>query len=184
MQGSVIGFDPASNRGAIGGQDGNRYEFVRGEWRARAEPVAGMAVDFAADGARASAIFAVAGTREPFSWGKFLLSWEGRISRFEYWVKFTVPYVVVSLVLGFIDGFSGTMHAETGAGLLSGIFTIVGLWPSFMVGIKRCHDRDRSGWFLLLILLPVIGWIWLLIDLGFLRGTVGDNRFGPDPVTA
>ena len=186
MQGTVIGFDPASGRGAIAGHDGNRYEFVRNEWRANTAPVAGMAVDFSTSGAQATGVFAVSAQQQQgaFDWRNFLLSWEGRITRFDYWVRFTVPYVVISTILSFVDGFTGNLNLDTGMGLLSGVFTIVAIWPSFMVGIKRCHDRDRSGWFLLLILLPVIGWIWLLIDLGFLRGTVGPNRFGPDPLAA
>lgn len=183
MQGTVIGFDPATGRGAISGHDGNRYEFVRGEWRDNTAPVAGMAVDFSIDGVRATAVSPVAAARGAFDWKQFLLTWEGRIGRYEYWVMFVVPYVIASLVLSFIDVFLGTYHEDSGAGLLSGVFTIVAIWPSLMVGIKRCHDRNRSGWFLLLSFLPVIGWIWLLIELGFLRGTVGPNRFGPDPVT-
>ena len=53
-----------------------------------------------------------------------------------------------------------------------------------MLGIKRCHDRDRSGRFLLIGLIPIVGAIWLLVDLGFLRGTAGPNGFGPDPLAA
>jgi uncharacterized membrane protein YhaH (DUF805 family) len=47
--------------------------------------------------------------------------------------------------------------------------------------IKRSHDRDRSGWFILLFLVPLLN-LWPLIELLFLRGTIGSNRFGPDPV--
>jgi uncharacterized membrane protein YhaH (DUF805 family) len=55
------------------------------------------------------------------------------------------------------------------------------VWISIVGGAKRCHDRDRSGWFQLIILIPVLGALWLLVELGFLRGTIGANRFGPDP---
>jgi uncharacterized membrane protein YhaH (DUF805 family) len=48
--------------------------------------------------------------------------------------------------------------------------------------VKRLHDRDRSGWFYLIFFVPVIGTLWLLVELGFLRGTQGENRFGPDPL--
>jgi len=50
------------------------------------------------------------------------------------------------------------------------------------VHIKRCHDRDQSGWWVLLLLIPVIGFIWAIINLGILEGTRGPNRFGPDPL--
>ena len=56
------------------------------------------------------------------------------------------------------------------------------LIPSIIVYIKRFHDRDKSGWWVLIGLIPIIGAIWLLIELGFLKGTDGPNRFGP-PVT-
>jgi uncharacterized membrane protein YhaH (DUF805 family) len=51
-----------------------------------------------------------------------------------------------------------------------------------MVYIKRFHDRDKTGWWVLIGLIPLIGPLWLLIELGFLKGTDGANRFGP-PVT-
>jgi uncharacterized membrane protein YhaH (DUF805 family) len=50
------------------------------------------------------------------------------------------------------------------------------------VGAKRCHDRNRSGWFQLISLVPIVGALWLLFDLGILRGTDGPNRFGPAPL--
>jgi uncharacterized membrane protein YhaH (DUF805 family) len=67
-------------------------------------------------------------------------------------------------------------------GAISGLVSLVLLVPSLAGGVKRAHDRDRSGWFLLLWLLPIIGWIWLFVVLGFLRGTDGPNRFGRDPL--
>ncbi|MBY0511618.1 MAG: DUF805 domain-containing protein [Rhodospirillaceae bacterium] len=54
-------------------------------------------------------------------------------------------------------------------------------WSSPAVGARRLHDSDRSGWWQLLILVPFIGWIIVLIWF-VLRGTLGGNRFGPDPL--
>jgi len=48
--------------------------------------------------------------------------------------------------------------------------------------VKRYHDRDKSGWWVLIIFLPVIGALWYLIECGFLRGTDGNNAYGPDPL--
>ena len=56
------------------------------------------------------------------------------------------------------------------------------IWISFAVMVKRCHDRDKTGWFIFIMLVPLIGPIWLLVELGFLRGTTGPNRYGPDPL--
>jgi len=56
------------------------------------------------------------------------------------------------------------------------------LWVSFATFLKRLHDRNRSAWWLLLLCVPIIGWLWLATEVGFLVGTRGHNRFGPSPV--
>jgi len=55
---------------------------------------------------------------------------------------------------------------------------------SFAIGCKRCHDRGRSGWFQLIVLIPLVGQIWLFIELGLLKGDEGENIYGPDPLAA
>jgi uncharacterized membrane protein YhaH (DUF805 family) len=55
------------------------------------------------------------------------------------------------------------------------------LWPALAVSIKRWHDRDHSGWWVLIALVPVVGWAWMLVANGFLAGTDGPNRYGPPP---
>ena len=82
----------------------------------------------------------------------------------------------------FVDAATGRYNPETGLGLFSGIFALLALIPSVIVYIKRFHDRDKSGWWVLIGLIPIIGPIWLLVECGFLKGTPGPNRFGP-PVT-
>lgn len=115
------------------------------------------------------------------------LSFEGRIGRSDYWLKVALPIFILSILLSFVDAMAGTVIVlgpwPGGViGKTSLAFFVFSLWPSFATGAKRCHDRDRSGWFQLLLLFPVIGWIWLLVSIGFLKGTNGPNRFGPDPV--
>ncbi|MCP5399605.1 MAG: DUF805 domain-containing protein [Sphingobium sp.] len=66
-------------------------------------------------------------------------------------------------------------------GRLVGLFALATLIPSIAVAVRRLHDTDRSGWWMLLAFIPLIGTLWLLI-LMVLRGTRGPNRFGPDPV--
>lgn len=56
-------------------------------------------------------------------------------------------------------------------------------WPFAALSAKRWHDRDRSAWWLLVALVPVLGMLWLLVDNGFVRGTRGPNRFGPEPAS-
>ena len=53
---------------------------------------------------------------------------------------------------------------------------------TIIVGIKRWHDRDKSGWWSLIAFIPLIGFLWVLIECGFLAGTSGSNRFGEDPL--
>jgi uncharacterized membrane protein YhaH (DUF805 family) len=64
------------------------------------------------------------------------------------------------------------------------LFGILVTWISIAVGIKRFHDRNKSGVWILIIFVPVIGGLWYLIECGFLRGTVGPNDYGPDPLSA
>ena len=114
---------------------------------------------------------------------QFYLSAQGRVNRKQWWLYLILPVFVVSLILSVVDGAIGTIDTESGLGLLSGIWTLIILIPSILVHIKRFHDRDKSGWWVLIGLIPIIGGLWLLIELGFLQGTEGPNRFGP-PVTA
>jgi uncharacterized membrane protein YhaH (DUF805 family) len=116
------------------------------------------------------------------SLGKFLFSFQGRISRYQLWVQFILPYFILEVVVLVIDLLTGMYNVRTGVGLFSTIFSLLMIWPYLAIQVKRCHDRDRSGWFLLISLIPIIGAIWLFVELGCLRGSVGDNRFGPDPV--
>jgi len=113
---------------------------------------------------------------------KFYLSADGRVNRKQWWLYLVVPAVIVSIILSMLDGAMGTFDPESGLGLLSGLWTLIILIPSIFVNIKRFHDRDKSGWWVLIGLIPIIGSLWLLIELGFLKGTEGPNRFGP-PVT-
>jgi uncharacterized membrane protein YhaH (DUF805 family) len=119
----------------------------------------------------------------PPSLVEFLFSFQGRISRYQYWVQYFVPYILIFVVLTAADVATGSYDAKTGIGLFSAIFSLVALWPNLAIGVKRCHDRDRSGWFLLVGLIPIIGAIWLFVELGCLRGSIGGNHFGPDPVS-
>jgi len=117
-----------------------------------------------------------------FDFKKFYLSADGRVNRQQWWLRLIVPVLVIELVLSFVDVAIGTYDARTGGGVLSGLFALAVLIPSILVYIKRFHDRDKSGWWVLIGLVPLIGQLWLLIELGFLAGTPGPNRFGP-PVT-
>jgi uncharacterized membrane protein YhaH (DUF805 family) len=106
----------------------------------------------------------------------------GRSRRKEYWY-FVLFSSIITLVLFVIDGAIGTFDPSLGIGLLSGIFSLAILIPSIAVSIRRLHDIDRTGWWILLSFIPFIGTIVLLV-FAVLDGTPGSNRFGPNPKTA
>jgi uncharacterized membrane protein YhaH (DUF805 family) len=187
MRGSVIGFDVVTATGAINGLDGNRYEFARTDWRAATEPAAGDEVDFSIEGQTAKAIFLIAPasvTTEPFRWKEFLLWSSGRISRSQYWLRWMLPYFVVYVICWVLDvGLGTTAYSRyhDQPGILCGILSLLAIWPSVVTALKRIHDHGRSGWFYLVLLIPVVQ-LWPAIEIMFLRGTKGPNRFGPDPL--
>ena len=103
----------------------------------------------------------------------------GRSRRMEYWY-FVLFNIIVSIVLGAIDGLLGTRGSYAGAGLLSGIYGLAILIPSLAVTVRRLHDIDRSGWWIFINLIPLIGAIVLLV-FALSEGTPGNNRYGPSP---
>ena len=104
---------------------------------------------------------------------------DGRARRKEYWF-FVLFYIIIAAVLGFIDGMTGTISVQYGVGLLSGIFVLAMIVPSITVAIRRLHDTDRTGWWILIAFIPLIGGIWLLVLMVF-DSTPGDNKYGPNP---
>ena len=106
-------------------------------------------------------------------------TFEGRARRKEYWF-FVLFNVLAIIVLEILDVVLGTFSKETGFGLLSGLYAIAVLLPSLAVIVRRLHDTDRSGWWILINFIPVIGAFVLLI-FTLLDGTPGSNRFGPSP---
>jgi uncharacterized membrane protein YhaH (DUF805 family) len=148
-------------------------------------------------------------------WTTLLFSFNGRINRAKYWLAVLIYLVVwtafIALCLMWLGGSSiDNLFSVAGAVLLiwliGFILLIVGIWSGLAVGVKRLHDRDKSGWWILLFWLgPSIlgGWqtatpdlgggfifslaataiaIWAFVELGCLRGTPGPNQYGPDPL--
>lgn len=103
---------------------------------------------------------------------------DGRARRKEYWF-FVLFNIIIVIVLAIIDGMTGTLDEESGWGVLSGIYSLAVLIPSITVAIRRLHDTDRSGWWILISIIPLIGTIWFLA-LMVLDGTAGQNQYGPD----
>ena len=106
----------------------------------------------------------------------------GRARRKEYWF-YVLWYLIISIGLAIVDNIIGTYSAKAGIGLLGGIYALALLIPGISVTVRRLHDTGRTGWWLLIILIPLIGAIVLLVFM-FLDSQPGDNEYGPSPKAA
>ena len=114
-----------------------------------------------------------------------LLSFQGRINRKKWWFLHLLRNLVCLALVIFISGVWGVF-----GDILAAAFIVLFSMPIFLLywcspwalNAKRWHDRDKSTAFIFVEFIPFIGWIWMFIELGCLRGTDGPNRFGPDPL--
>jgi len=100
----------------------------------------------------------------------------GRAHRTEYWM-FVLINLIISFVLYLVEAFAG------GPGVLGGLYSLAVLIPSLAVAARRLHDTNRSGWWLLIGLIPVIGAIVLLVFM-VQDSQPGENQYGPNPKAA
>ena len=114
---------------------------------------------------------------DPMSTAQILFGFRGRVPRKVFWLYGVLGPLLVSAMAEMLLGIA-RVRLQTAEMLVN----LLLLWPGVAVSVKRWHDRDKSGWWVLINLLPVIGWVWALVDNGFLRGTPGPNRFGADPL--
>ncbi|MEE1062217.1 MAG: DUF805 domain-containing protein [Paludibacteraceae bacterium] len=108
-------------------------------------------------------------------------NFSGRARRSEYWM-YLLAYWVISVVLGFILGVVGGIFGLDQQ-LISVPIYVLGialLLPSLAVAVRRLHDTDKSGWYLLVTLIPLIGGILFLV-WAVSEGTAGPNKYGEDP---
>lgn len=99
---------------------------------------------------------------------------DGRARRREFWM-FTLFNIIVSAVINIL----ATQVSQI-FGILGLVYMLAVLVPSIAVGIRRMHDIGKSGWWLLIALVPVIGGIWFLV-LAVTKGQSGSNAYGADP---
>ncbi len=97
----------------------------------------------------------------------------GRARRTEYWMFALINFIIVAV----LDVIGIVIKAGT---LLGGVYGLLVLIPSLAVGIRRLHDTGRSGWWLLIGLIPLIGTIILIVFMAT-EGQPGDNEYGPNP---
>jgi len=111
------------------------------------------------------------------NWKWFLFSFEGRINRKPFWLFNLVVFALFVMMKLVVDG-----EINFKENTVSRVFTLLILWPALATQAKRWHDRNKSGWWLLINIVPLIGAIWTLFEIGLLEGTQGENRFGKDPI--
>jgi len=106
---------------------------------------------------------------------------DGRNGRGRYWIIAALEIAAVVFYLVAVVA----VDPENAVKNLLGGTSIIGLaafsWISLVNRIRRYHDLNKSGWWLFFAFLPIIGPIWQFIELGFIRGTDGDNHYGPTP---
>lgn len=101
----------------------------------------------------------------------------GRMNRKRYWVNyFVLPVLVMLAIFGL-----GLLTQSKAIGWLLILSSFVLGVASICAGIKRLHDRGRSGWFYLVLYVPIVQF-WPLVEILFLQGTEGTNRFGTNPL--
>jgi uncharacterized membrane protein YhaH (DUF805 family) len=103
----------------------------------------------------------------------------GRSNRSEYWfyVLFNTIFLIVAMLL---DSMLGLTFGAMSYGIFYCLYALATFVPGLSVLVRRLHDVNKSGWFILIALIPIIGWIWILVLL-CTKGTEGENKYGPDP---
>ena len=104
---------------------------------------------------------------------------EGRAQRKEYWF-YILFFILFAIVVSLAENALGLADPETGSGPLSLVYSLALLVPSIAVAVRRLHDTGRSGWWILIGLIPVAGAIVLIVFYVF-DSEPGDNQYGPNP---
>ena len=122
---------------------------------------------------------------------RLLFSFQGRINRAKYWLVLLATWVVLAVVIGVLlapmltaaDPQAAMASMGAVSMIIMAVLYILMIWIGLATQVKRWHDRNKSGWWVLFALVPFIGVFWVLIECGFLKGTTGPNQYGPDPLT-
>lgn len=104
------------------------------------------------------------------------LAVKGRVSRRTFWIYGVAALLGLGLLGHALLGIAGVSRSSSEL-----IVNLLLVWPAIAISAKRWQDRDRAPWWVLVSLVPIVGWLWALVDNGFVRGTPGTNRFGDAP---
>lgn len=208
MKGQILDFSLQNSSGLITGEDGKRYTFNSAEWKEQGLPTKGMTVDFdLTESGEAVGVYKALSTKsnsvsvalnnaaqtrnengELSLFALFLdtitkryAQFTGRATRREYW-GFYLFNMIISVALQILAEI-GVQISDTIGGLMLVILSIVSLGlalPHIAVSIRRLHDINKSGWWFLLALVPIVGWIWLIVLL-CQPSTPESNQYGDIP---
>jgi uncharacterized membrane protein YhaH (DUF805 family) len=103
-------------------------------------------------------------------------AFSGRVRRMSFWVNSLLSFLAFLIVVGIASGVDNAI-----AGVFAVLVYLVLVIRSLSVGVRRCHDLNKSGAWVLIALVPLIGGIWALVMQGFMAGDEGANSFGPAP---
>lgn len=119
--------------------------------------------------------------------GSLLWSYEGRIGRGRFWLG-VLLVILMSMGIGILAGLLGipihdaSRYQAEEFGAIGALFAFAAaallLYSQLAIYVKRFHDRGKSGWWVLIAFVPVIGFFWILIELGMLPGDPGPNAYG------
>jgi len=191
MKGKILDYSIKNSSGIISGEDGNRYEFSNSEWKSDKSPKVNQKVDFDAEDKIAKAIYLESSSvsfdtealnskfsdvensdfvnNTPISWYISVLKkyvvFDGRATRSEYWY-YALFNFIITLILAFIP-------------ILDLIYMLATFLPSLSVAIRRLHDIGKSGWWLLIGLIPIIGPFIVLFFM--IQDSNEDNQYGTNP---
>ena len=119
---------------------------------------------------------------------KIFFSFQGRISRGTYWwaivVRTVVSCIWALVLVATIEPpyLSATSLFAFVTGLFALMLFMLTCYCGYPIAVKRWHDRNKSGWWILIAWIPIIGTFWAIIECGFVKGTEGPNRFGLNPL--
>lgn len=120
-------------------------------------------------------------------WKYLLFDFNGRINRGKLWAGVGVSWLITIVLVILVS----IIFLGIRSNLVWLIITVLAIaayvaliWVALAISIKRWHDRGKSGWWVLIAAIPIIGGIWALVETGFLEGDAGDNQYGPNPLTS
>lgn len=112
-------------------------------------------------------------------WQYLFTSFEGRINRAPFWAG-VIVLLVVNIAIAIVGNILGAIWGPLA--LLTTIASLVLIYPALALYAKRWHDRSKSGWWSLILLIPLLGIIYAIYEIGVQEGVPETNQYGPNPL--